>query len=283
MAQDLLGPFETLLTEGPGDATRMTREALLKGTGRIICVGGDGTLNEVVNGFFDEKGPLRREAVLGFLPNGTGCDFVRTMPIPSDLKASIETIREGQVRTIDLGRIRFRDHQGGTSTRYFHNIASFGLGGEVVDRVNRTSKICGPFVTFIWGTIVSVLSYGKKRILLRVDDGEERAVDVLNVAVANGRYHGGGMLVAPDAVSDDGIFHVTVIGYMTLPLVFRHLPKLYTGKIKTIRHVSITTGKKVCARSEQRVLLDVDGEQPGTLPAEVEIVPGAINMIMKAG
>jgi diacylglycerol kinase family enzyme len=107
-------------------------------------------------------------------------------------------------------------------------------------------------------------------------------VEVLNIAVANGRYHGGGMLVAPDAVTGDGLFHVTVIGYMTLPLVFRHLPKLYTGKIKTISQVSITTGSKVTARSEERVLLDVDGEQPGTLPAEVEIVPGALNMIMKA-
>lgn len=282
MAADLLGPFETQMTGGPGDATRMTREQLLKGADRIICVGGDGTLNEVVNGFFDENGPVQPGAVLGFLPNGTGCDFVRTMPIPAGLQASIETVRDGCIRTIDLGRIRFRNHQGGTSTRYFHNIASFGLGGEVVDRVNRTSKICGPFITFIWGTIVSVLTFGKKRILLTVDDQPERTVDVLNIAVANGRYHGGGMLVAPDAVADDGLFHVTVIGYMTLPLVFRHLPKLYTGKIKTISQVSITTGKKVLAHSEQRVLLDVDGEQPGTLPAEMEIVPGALKMIMKA-
>ena len=75
MAGDFLGPFETCLTEGPGDATRMTREHLLKGVNRIICVGGDGTLNEVVNGFFDGKGPLRKDALLGFLPNGTGCDF----------------------------------------------------------------------------------------------------------------------------------------------------------------------------------------------------------------
>jgi diacylglycerol kinase (ATP) len=280
MAQDVLGPFEANLTEGPGDATRLTRDNLLKGADRIICVGGDGTLNEVVNGFFDEGGLPCREAVLGFLPNGTGCDFCRTMPIPSGIRASLETIRQGHVRTIDLGRIRFRDHQGGMSARYFHNIASFGLGGEVVDRVNRTSKICGPFITFIWGTIVSLFAYEKKRILLRVDDQAEQAFDALNVAVANGRYHGGGMLVAPDAVTDDGIFHVTVIGHMILPLVFWHLPKLYTGKIKTIRQVSMKTGKKVCARSEQRVLLDVDGEQPGTLPAEVEIVPAAIKMIM---
>jgi diacylglycerol kinase family enzyme len=113
-----------------------------------------------------------------------------------------------------------------------------------------------------------------------VDDGEERTVDVLNIAIANGRYHGGGMLVAPDAEPDDGLFHVTVIGAMSLPLVFWHLPKLYTGKIKVISQVSMQTGKRVTAASEQRVLLDIDGEQPGTLPADLEIIPSALKMIM---
>ncbi len=280
-ARSLLGPFETCLTGGPGDATRITREHLFKGVDRVICVGGDGTLNEVVNGFLDENTPFRKDAVLGFLPNGTGCDFCRTVPIPAGLEASLDTIREDHIRTIDVGHIRYRDHQGNTCNRYFHNIASFGLGGEVVDRVNRTSKACGPFLTFIWGTLVSLFVYGKKRVRIRVDDGEEQTVDVLNIAIANGRYHGGGMLVAPDAVTDDGLFHVTVIGAMSLPLVFWHLPKLYLGGIKRISQVTMQTGKRVIASSEQRVLLDIDGEQPGTLPAELSIVPGAIKVIMK--
>ena len=281
MASNLLGPFETCLTAGPGDATRITREHLFKGVDRVICVGGDGTLNEVVNGFLDENTPFRKDAVLGFLPNGTGCDFCRTMPIPAGLEASLDTIQEDRIHTIDLGHIRYRDHQGNTCNRYFHNIASFGLGGEVVDRVNRTSKACGPFLTFIWGTLVSLFAYEKKRVSIRVDEGEEQTADVLNIAIANGRYHGGGMLVAPDAVIDDGLFHVTVIGAMSLPLVFWHLPKLYLGGIERIRQVTMQTGKKVIASSEQRVLLDIDGEQPGTLPAELSIVPGAIRMIMK--
>lgn len=281
-AFDLLGPFETCLTRGPGDATRMTREHLLRGADRIVCVGGDGTLNEVVNGFFDESGAVRPDAVLGFLPNGTGCDFCRTLPIPCGIETSLQTIREGHVRRIDLGRLRFRDHRGETATRYFHNITSFGLGGEVVDRANRTSKACGPFVTFIWATLIALFLYGRKRIRLSVDGGEARTVDVLNIAVANGRYHGGGMLVAPDAATDDGIFHVTVIGAMSLPLVFWHIPKLYLGKIKAMPQVSMYTGRKVTASSDQRVLLDVDGEQPGSLPAELEVVPAALSMILKA-
>jgi YegS/Rv2252/BmrU family lipid kinase len=280
MAVARLGGFETCLTGGPGDATRLTRERLVAGFERIICVGGDGTLNEVINGFFEGDSPLKPEAVLGFVPNGTGCDFSRTMPIPSDVAASLDTIRAGHCRRIDLGRIRFLDHDGQTRTRIFHNIASFGLGGEVVDRVNRSSKACGPFLTFIGGTLASLWAYEPKRVRLCVDMGEEQEVAIMNIAIANGRYHGGGMLVAPHAVTDDGLFHVTVIGAMPLPQVLWHLPKLYTGGIERIRQVTMTTGRHVRAVSEQRVLLDVDGEQPGTLPAELSILPAALTIIL---
>lgn len=282
LAAEILGPFAAVLTSGPGDATRMTREHLLAGASRIVCVGGDGTLNEVVNGFIQDDRPVRPEAVLGFVPNGTGCDFCRSMPIPTELEASLATIRQNAVRSLDLGKVRFRDHQGGSCSRYFHNIASFGLGGEVVERVNRTSKAWGPFLTFIWGTLASLCAYEGKRIRLQVDDREVQGCTVLNVAVANGRYHGGGMLVAPRALADDGLFHVTVIGTMPLPLVLWHIPKLYLGGIERIRRVHFQTGRKVTAASDQRVLLDVDGEQPGTLPAEVTLLPGALRMIMKA-
>lgn len=281
-ALQLIGPFEACLTGGPGDATRLTREHLQRGAERIVCVGGDGTLNEVVNGFFmGEDAPLGTNAILGLIPNGTGCDFCRTMPIPIGMEASLQTIREGHLQTIDLGRILHRDHGGQSRTRYFHNIASFGIGGEVVERVNRTSKAFGPFITFIWGTLISLFVYQRKGIRIRLDDGEERRVGIFNIAVANGRYHGGGMLVAPEAVVDDGLFHVTFIGDMPLPLVFYHLPKLYTGGIGRIRKVSMFTARRVSAVSEQRVLLDIDGEQPGTLPAELSIIPAALRMIVQ--
>ena len=112
-----------------------------------------------------------------------------------------------------------------------------------------------------------------------MDDDFEKDVIIWNIAVANGRYHGGGMCVAPDALVDDGLFHVTVIGDLTLPEVFWNLPKLYNGKIKTIQQVFTLTAKRVIAESEQTVLLDVDGEQPGRLPVVIDIVPGALKMI----
>jgi YegS/Rv2252/BmrU family lipid kinase len=280
-ARRLLGSFETCMTTGPGDATRIARDHLLKGCMRIVCVGGDGTLNEVVNGFMNETGPIRPDALLGFIPNGTGCDIARTVPLDRDPGKSLEILQRGHVREIDLGRLRFQDHGGRPAVRYFHNIASFGLGGEVVDRVNRTSKASGPFLSFIWATVMSIFSYDKKRIRLRTDDDFKMEVTIWNVAVANGRYHGGGMCVAPDAVIDDGLFHVTVIGDMTLPQVFLNLPRLYNGRIKTIGQVFTRTALRVFAESEQTVLLDVDGEQPGRLPVTIEMVPGAVKMITR--
>jgi len=274
-----LGSFTTHMTTKPGDATCITRMCLYEGAELIVCVGGDGTLNEVVNGFMDEQGPIRPDAVLGFVPNGTGCDFVKTAPIPAKIEQSLNTIKEGYTRRIDLGRLQFHDHQGRLNVRYFHNIASFGLGGEVVDRVNRNSKAFGPFISFIWSTLVSIFLYGKKKIRLKVDDTYEGEFIVWNIAVANGQYHGGGMWVAPDAVIDDGLLHITVIGDLNLAEVFWYLPKLYNGKIKKIKNVSILTGRIVEAYSEQCVQLDVDGEQPGRLPVIVDIMPAVLRMI----
>ncbi len=279
MARELLGDFEIRMTRRQGDATDLTREHLLSGAQIIVCVGGDGTLNEVVNGFMDTTGPIRKDALLGFLPNGTGCDFVRTVPIPSDPEQSLKIIKYGRPTSIDIGHLNYINHAGKHCSRFFHNITSFGIGGEVDERVNRSSKAFGPFLSFIWSTIISILLYGKKEVRLRIDDGNEKTYSVWNIAVANGQFHGGSMWVAPEALIDDGQFHVTIIGDLSLPEVFRHLPKLYNGKIKDISKVHTVTGRRIKAMTNQRVLLDVDGEQPGILPAEFEIFPRAIRIL----
>ena len=279
LARDRLGPFQSHLTSGPEDAIRFTRLALLRGAEMIVCVGGDGTLNEVVNGFMAEDGPIRPEALLGLIPRGTGCDFIKTVPIPRDLDMALDLINSSNARLIDLGRIKYSDHHGRYSCRYFHNITSFGLGGEVDERVNRTTKLFGGFISFIWATLISILIYNKKRIHLKVDNGFDQRVVSWNVVVANGQYHGGGMWVAPGASVDDGLFQVTIVGDLTLAEVFRHLPKLYNGKLFQLEKVNTLVGKRVEASSDQRVLLDVDGEQPGQLPAVIDMVPSSLLLI----
>jgi len=282
LARDRLGSFQAFFTAGPGDATRLTREAISRGAETIVCVGGDGTLNEVVNGLMGEDGPIRPDVAVGFIPRSTGCDLIKTVSIDRKLDRAMDIIRDAHTRILDLGRIRYQDHRKNRSYRYFHNIASFGLGGEVDERVNRTTKALGGFLSFIGATLVSLLKYDKKRIHLKVDDVFDGEVNVWNIAVANGQYHGGGMLVAPGAQVDDGLFQVTVIGDLTLPEVFLNLPKLYNGKIYEVAKVSSFVGKRVEASSDQKVLLDVDGEQIGTIPVVIEIVPRAITLITAA-
>lgn len=282
MARDRLGYFTSYLTAKPGDAAKIARMKLAHGAELIVCVGGDGTLNEVVNGFMDESGPIRNDALLGFVPSGTGCDLIKTLPIPAKIEQSLDTIKEGYTKVIDVGRLRHHNDHGFPVIRYFHNIVSFGLGGEVVDRINKKkSKAFGPFISFIWGTIVSILLYGKKSIRIQIDNSYDKKVIAWNIAVANGQYHGGGMRVAPDAVIDDGLFHITVIGNLSLAEVFWHLPKLYNGRIKDVKDVSILTGKTISAFSDERVLLDCDGEHPGCLPIVANIIPAALRMITK--
>jgi len=279
LARDRLGPFEAYMTRGPGDAVLGVKNALAEKVRLLVCVGGDGTLNEVVNGIMMHEASVRSDLALGFIPNGTGCDFVRTVSIPQDLEQAIDLIAAGTVRSIDLGVLFFRDDQGHERRRYFHNITSFGLGGDVAQRVNRTTKALGPFVSFMCATLISIFSCGKKKIRLRVDEGFERELRVWNVAVANGQYHGGGMWVAPGASVCDGILNVTVIGDLAIPEIFLNLPKLYNGKINDIEKVTMLAGEKVKASSNEQVLLDVDGEQPGMLPIDIGIVPDGLNII----
>jgi YegS/Rv2252/BmrU family lipid kinase len=279
LAEKRLGSFKSFLTTAPGEATQLARLAVSESAQSVVCVGGDGTLNEVINGLMNDDGPRNPDLQLGFIPNGTGCDFRRTLCIPTNAEQALDVVAKGNTRLIDLGRLRFTDHDGEIRTRYFHNLTSFGLGGEVDERVNNSGKKLGGFLSFIMATLISLVRYEGKRIRLRVDDHFDEEVVVLNVAVANGQYHGGGMWVAPGADPSDGLFHVTIIGDLSLPEVFYYLPKLYNGKILQVKQVRSLTGRKVEALSDERVLLDVDGEQPGRLPVKIEIIPSALRIL----
>jgi len=278
-AKDRLGPFEAYMTKGPGDGVIFAKNAVAEKTKRLVCVGGDGTLNEVINGIMMNEESVRSELMLGFIPNGTGCDFIRTVSIPQDIEQSMDLIASGHTRSIDLGVLLLKNHKGRDHRRYFHNIASFGLGGEVAQRVNQMTKALGPFISFMWATLISVFLYGTKRIRIFIDGKSEKVISAWNVVVANGQYHGGGMWVAPNASVCDGLFHVTIIGDLTIPEVFLNLSKLYNGRIYDIDKVITRTCQKMAAISDERVLLEADGEQPGMLPVVVKISPGALDVI----
>ena len=279
LAKDRLGFFEAFMTKGPGDAVICAKNAVAEKTKRLVCVGGDGTLNEIVNGIMMNEESLISDLMLGFIPNGTGCDFIRTVSIPQDLEQTMDLIASSHTRSIDLGVLLLKDHKGRDHRRYFHNIASFGLGGEVAQRVNQMTKALGPFISFMWATLISIFLYGTKRIRVLIDGKSEKVISAWNVVVANGKYHGGGMRVAPDASVCDGLLHLTIIGNLTIPEVFFNLSKLYNGRIYDIDKVITWTCQKMAAISNERVLLEVDGEQPGMLPVVAKILPDALDVI----
>ena len=275
-----LGDVDAVLTAGPGDAVEMTRQALRDGFDWIISVGGDGTLNEVLNGFIDGDVPVNDGAALSVLTSGTGGDFRKTLGLPGDLDGAVGAIAERPVRRIDIGRIRFVGHDGAKRTRYFHNIASFGLGGEVDKRVNEMSafKRFGGSASFLYAGLRSLISYKNKDVRLVVDDRFDERLRIRLVLVSNGQYGGGGMWWAPEARLDDGLFDIIILGDIGRVRSILNMPRIYRGTHVDLPDVEFLRGRRVTAESDDEVLLDVDGEAPGRLPATFEILPGAIGL-----
>jgi YegS/Rv2252/BmrU family lipid kinase len=275
-----LGPFEECFTQGTGHATDLVREGLARGIERIITVGGDGTNNEAVNGFFDGARPIRPGAELGFIPRGTGGDFRKTLGLAKDLPGCLAALTAGRTRLADLGMARFQDSKGRDRTRLFINITSFGLGGLVDAYVNKSTKALGGKASFMIGTLRAVLVYHNKTIRLKVDDRPEETLRVTNVAVANGQYFGGGMWVAPHASIDDGLFDVIIMGDFSKGEVIRKSGAIYKGLHLKDPKVRELRGAHVEATSDEEVLIDMDGEQPGRLPITLDLLPKALNLIV---
>ncbi|MDQ2960815.1 MAG: diacylglycerol kinase family lipid kinase [Candidatus Dormibacteraeota bacterium] len=273
--------YDVHFTVAPGDATDVTRRALAAGYQRVIAAGGDGTLNEVVNGFFDADGTaVRPAAVVGMLPSGTGCDFRRTAGIPTDPAQLAALVAANPTRTVDLGRIVYDDPA--TPARMFINIAACGVGGEVAARVNRnTSKGGGMRGTavFLGISLSTLLSFGGRRVRLTVD-GVAREHMVQNVVIANGRCFGGGMRVAPAARLDDGRFDVIVLPLLGRAHSIALLPSLYRGA--HVRRADVMVSRAASVRVEplddQSLLFDVEGEQVGTAPATLTCLHNAVTI-----
>jgi YegS/Rv2252/BmrU family lipid kinase len=271
------GGFEHAFTSKPLDATDITRRALKDGFDVIVAVGGDGTVNEVVNGFFDGDRPTHPEAALALIPRGTGGDFRRTFGWSVELEAAANRLR-GDSRPLDIGRVRYTDHAGKPAVRYFANIASFGASGQVDSVVNKSTKLLGGKISFTLGSVRALWAYHDQKCRVRLDDRPEEEVAVTTMAVANGQYFGGGMWVAPKAKPDDGIFDITLwTGYGLTDFALKGR-SIYDGSHVKWAGTRTFQAKKVVATSDEVVLLDIDGEQPGRLPATFEILPAALKL-----
>jgi len=272
--------FKFEFTEKPLHATDLARQAIKDGTELVIGVGGDGTMNEIANGFFEDRRIINPETTLGVVPSGTGCDLIKSLNIPAGLKDALKVISEAPSVLMDVGKVRFRSNSGGEEDRFFLNVADFGLGGEVVRRVTerRLQRKASSYVRCL---ITTMVQYKNKRVRIRVDGKDLPEGEYLIGAVANGKIFGKGMKVAPGARLDDGLFDTVLVRGFKFFEFCRHGWKLMNGSHITHPKVTVVRGSKVEAWPEDNedVLLELDGDQLGRLPATFEIIPR--NLLIK--
>jgi len=270
---------EIRLTHQSGHAIELTREAIDHKFERIAVVGGDGTLNEVVNGLFDESGnPIGSDVCVMLIPAGTGGDFARTIGV-RDIDPEVASVT-ATCRAVDIGRLTAVSDSGREVVRYFINIASMGSSGAITKQINESSKLFGSKGTYLLGTLRGLLTYKNQRVRLRIDDTVERELVVSLVAVANGRYFGGSMKISPESMINDGLLDVVVIGDVGLKDFARHNPKLYRGEHLELDKFESYRGKKIeiTPLGSSDILLEADGESLGRLPVVVDVVPQAVQI-----
>jgi glycerol-3-phosphate dehydrogenase len=276
-----IGPVEAVFTDSPMAAQRLCSEALKEGMEQVIAVGGDGTVNEVVNGFYEDGKPINPEALLGLLTSGTGGDYRRTFGLPLDLDEQIERLAVSEIRCVDLGKLTYTDENGREATRLFDNVGSFGLSGATDMEVNRLTwgKKFGGTFAFQWGVVKALIRHRNQPVRVQVDDIYDEVRNVTVVAVCNGQFFGGGMRIGPDAEPDDGLFDIVIVADLSLLDFVRNIGSLYRGAHVNNPRVTVLRGRRVTATPAEgagEVLLDVDGETPGCLPATFEILPNAL-------
>jgi len=270
-----LREYKFEFTEKPCHATEITRQVIKEGTELVIGVGGDGTMNEIANGFFEDRKMINPEATLGVVPSGTGCDLTKSLNIPPGLTGALKVITEAPSVRMDVGKVRFANHSGADEERFFLNVADFGLGGEVVRKVNqrRLERKASSYVRCLVETMVQ---YRSKKVRIRVDGEDIPQGEYLIGAIANGRIFGKGMKIAPGARLDDGLFDSVFVRSMRFLEFCLHGWRLINGSHLSHPKISLIRGRKVEAvplDGTTDVLLELEGEQLGRLPATFEILP----------
>ena len=277
--RDAIGEFECAFTRSPGDGARLARDAVRAGGGLVVAVGGDGTASEVIDGLVASR-PHDPDPLFGFIPRGTGGDLRRTLGLPQDLDAAARALAGRGELVCDLGRIEFAGEDGAEQVRHFANVAGCGIAGVVARDVNRGAKLGGGRLSFMLASAKALLRWSDQPVRWRADGGPWTEQRITSLSVCNGRFFGGGMQVAPGARLDDGVFDVVVWSGLRITDFVTKRRMLYDGTHVTLPNTRVLRARtvEVEAASGARVLLDVDGEQPGILPARFTMIPGALRV-----
>jgi len=271
--------FTAKFTEKKGHAIPLTLEGIEEGFRKIITIGGDGTLNEVVNGVLTNSFCPTQDITLALIPVGTGNDWGKMFGIPLDYEKAIKVIRNENLMLHDIGLLNFFD---GTEkkTRYFINIAGLGFESVVVRRSNiQKEKGRSGKAIYLYNLLMSLLHYKNTKVEIYIDN-KKTIANVYTINVGNGRYCGGGMMLTPDALPDDGILDVTVINDIGKIEIIRNLKKLYDGTILSHPKADSYKCKNIKVSSDSMIYVQADGETLGHTPAEFSILPGKINVVI---
>ena len=267
-----------------GEVARLVRAALKAGHVDIIAVGGDGTLHEAVNGFFENGALVSPDAVMGFVSSGARCDFRRTLGIKAGYEAAIARLKQSRIRRVDVGHVSCLSLKGEPVGRYFVNVASFGLSGRVAARTGRAgiARLFGSGFAFLFHATAALIGWRSQHVRLFAGSGYDEIAGIANVAVANGRWFAGGLRIAPAAEPADGLFDIVVVGGARRRRILAALKSARGGKspaglnMRMVRAAQLTAAPTLDTHGP--VLIETDGESVGLLPATFEILPGVLNL-----
>ena len=273
----LLGPgaahWVWRYTRGRGDATRLAREAAESGAGRIVAVGGDGTLHEVVNGV------LGTEAAVGLIPFGTGNDFARALGLYGSLETACRAAAAGRVRRIDIGVI---EGEGTGGPRHFLVLTGTGYDAHTARTVNEGVRHLSGALAYVWGAVLTLRTFEPFRLTLTLDDGPPRRVRAMFASFANAETTGGGMRIAPGAAVDDGCLDICLVEAVPKATLLYQLTQVFAGRHVAHPAVTMLRARTVSVEADPPQPLLIDGEVCGTTPARVTLLPGALPFLAPA-
>ena len=261
---------EVLITTGKTAATRFARKAVERGCDTIVAAGGDGTLNEVLNGMAADRTRVR----LGLIPLGTGNDFARTIGLPTDFNEAIDVLTTGRDRAIDLVRVTSKQ------VRYFINVSAGGFSGLVDEKLTpKMKKAWGP-LAYLRCAVAALPQLHAYRTAVSFGGGKRLNLDVYNVIVANGRYAGGGTMIAPRASINDGLLDVILILERPATDLALLAAQVALGKHLSSKTIVFQRAAKVRVKSRPGMWFNVDGELVGNDPVTFEVLPRALRFVV---
>jgi diacylglycerol kinase (ATP) len=269
--------FDYQFTEGRGHGIELARAAASDGYRYLVAVGGDGTVHEVANGILQVNNS--RETALGVVCTGTGSDLSRSIGIPHDYNLACSSLTSSQRLVVDVGSVEYKIN-GQSRQRYFVNSAGIGIDAAVVEATERLPKYFGGTIPYLVGLVRSFIGYRNKRVTFRIGDRPVEQARILSMVIANGRYFGGGMHIAPKAKLDDNLLDIVVIGNFSKLELIKNLSKVYKGTHLSHPKIRLEKDTRITIESSQKFLLHADGELLGEGPVSFSLLPGALSLVV---